>query len=46
MTTAPGGIGAGQAWTVTRGAEGTAPLTHTAGFAIVDVATGGFLTGV
>lgn len=46
VTAAPGGTGVGQSWTVTRGAEGTAPVAHTAGFTIVEVTTAGFLTGV
>jgi hypothetical protein len=46
VTVAPGGIGSSQSWTVTRGAEGTTPVTHTGGFTIVNVTTGGFLTGV
>lgn len=46
VTVAPGGVGSSQSWTVTRGAEGTTPVSHTAGFTIVDVTTAGFLTGV
>ena len=46
VTTAPGGVGSSQSWTVTRGAEGTTPVSHTAGFTIVDITTAGFLTGV
>ena len=36
----------GTTWTVTRGAEGTTPVTHVAGFTIVQVGTAGFLGGV
>lgn len=36
----------GTTWSVTRGAEGTAPVAHTAGFGIVQVVTAGFLNGV
>jgi hypothetical protein len=36
----------GTTWTVTRGAEGTTPVTHAAGFTIVQVATAGFLGAV
>ena len=39
VTVAPGGTGAGQTWTVTRGADGTTPLAHTASFTIVQVVT-------
>ena len=46
VTVAPGGTGGAQSWTVTRGAEGTTPAAHAAGFTIVDVTTAGFLTGV
>lgn len=46
VTVAPGGTGSSQSWTVTRGAEGTVPVAHTAGFTIVDVTTAGWLTGV
>lgn len=46
VTAAPGGTGSGQSWTVTRGAEGTAPVSHTTGFTVVNVASGGWLTGV
>jgi hypothetical protein len=46
VTTAPGGTGGAQSWTVTRGAEGTAPVIHTAGFTIVGVTTARWLTGV
>lgn len=43
-TSAPGGTGAGQSWTVTRGAEGTTPVSHTAGFTINEAVTAGFLS--
>lgn len=33
-------------WTVTRGAEGTTPVVHEAGFTITQVLTAGWLTGV
>lgn len=33
----------GTTWTVTRGAEGTAPLVHIAGFTVFQVTTAGFL---
>lgn len=33
-------------WTVTRGAEGTAPVAHAAGFAIQNVVTAGALAGI
>lgn len=42
-TATPGGTGAGQAWTVTRGAEGTTPVIHSAGFAIQELITAGTL---
>lgn len=44
VTVAPGGPGSSQAWTVTRGAEGTAPVVHQGGFAIVQSVTAGVLT--
>jgi hypothetical protein len=44
VTTAPGGTGGAQSWTVTRGTEGSPVSAHTAGFTIVDVTTAGFLT--
>jgi hypothetical protein len=34
VTVAPGGTGAGQSWSVTRGAEGTTPVAHAPGFTI------------
>ena len=43
VTVAPGGTGAGQAWTVIRGAEGSTPVTHASGFAITQVITAGWL---
>jgi len=36
----------GTTWTVTRGAEGTTPVTHTAGFTIYQVMTAGWLNTV
>jgi hypothetical protein len=36
----------GTTWTVTRGAESTTPVTHAAGFTIVQVVTAGFLGGL
>lgn len=33
-------------WTVTRGAEGTTPVTHTTGFTVQNVVTAGALAGV
>jgi hypothetical protein len=38
-TAAPGGTGAGQAWTVTRGAESTIPVVHSAGFTVSELIT-------
>jgi hypothetical protein len=46
VTVAPGGTGGAQSWTVTRGAESSPVSAHAAGFAVVDVTTGGWLTGV
>lgn len=43
VTVAPGGAGAGQSWTVTRGADGTTPVAHTAGFTIYQVTPASFL---
>ena len=43
VTAAPGGTGTGQSWTVTRGADGTTPVTHATGFAIAQVTPAGFL---
>ena len=37
---------AGTTWTVTRGVEGTTPVTHTAGFTVYQVVTTGYLTSV
>ncbi len=42
-TAAPGGTGAAQAWTVTRGAEGSIPVIHVAGFTIMELITAGTL---
>lgn len=39
VTVAPGGTGAGQSWTVTRGADSTATVAHTSGFTIMQTAT-------
>jgi hypothetical protein len=36
----------GPTWTVTRGAEGTTPVAHTAGFTVKQVVTAGWLNGV
>ena len=36
----------GTTWTVTRGAEGTTPVAHTAGFTVKQVVTAGFLTSL
>lgn len=36
----------GTTWTVTRGAESTTPVTHVAGFTIVQVVTAGFLGAI
>lgn len=36
----------GTTWTVTRGAESTTPVAHTAGFTVKQVVTAGFLTGL
>ena len=36
----------GSTWTVTRGAEGTTPVVHEAGFTITQVLTAGWLSGV
>lgn len=45
VTTAPGGTGAGQAWTVTRGAEGTMAVAHAASWTCVQVISAGSLQG-
>jgi hypothetical protein len=37
---------AGNTWTVTRGAEGTTPVAHTAGFTVEQVITAGFLSSI
>ncbi len=36
----------GSTWTVTRGAEGTTPVAHSAGFTVKQVVSAGFLTGL
>lgn len=36
----------GSTWTVTRGAESTTPVTHSAGFTVKQVVTAGFLSGL
>ncbi len=36
----------GVSWTVTRGADGTTPVAHTAGFTVVQVVTAGVLTAL
>jgi hypothetical protein len=36
----------GTTWTVTRGAESTTPIAHTAGFTVQQVVTAGYLTSV
>ena len=36
----------GTTWTVTRGADSTTPVTHTAGFTIYQVVTAGWLSGI
>jgi hypothetical protein len=36
----------GTTWTVTRGAESTTPVAHSAGFTVCQVVTAGFLTGL
>ncbi len=46
VTDAPGGTGSAQSWTVTRGACGTTPVTHTTGFAVVQVAGAETLRGL
>jgi hypothetical protein len=46
VTTSPGGTGSGQSWTVTRGAEGSTPVTHAAGFTIVQSVTAGALQSI
>jgi hypothetical protein len=37
VNTAPGGTGSAQSWTVVRGADGTTPVAHAAGFSVVQV---------
>jgi hypothetical protein len=46
VTTCPGGTGGSQSWTVTRGADGTTPVTHTSGFAVKQVLTRASLESV
>lgn len=41
VTTAPGGTGSGQSWTVTRGAEGTTAIDHSADWTCVQIISGG-----
>jgi hypothetical protein len=43
VTVAPGGTGAGQSWTVTRGAEGTTPVVHAANCTVYEIITSGVL---
>jgi hypothetical protein len=43
VTSAPGGISAGQSWQVTRGAENTVPVAHAANFTINEAITAGLL---
>lgn len=43
VTSCPGGTGAGQSWTVARGAQGTTAVSHTANFTIYQVTPAGFL---
>lgn len=43
VTTCPGGTGS-QSWTVIRGADGTTPVAHSAGFTVVQVASKATLT--
>ena len=43
VTTAPGGTGAGQAWTVTRAAEGTSAVAHAASWTAVQIVSAGTL---
>jgi hypothetical protein len=45
VTSCPGGTGS-QSWLVTRGAEGTTPVPHAAGFAVSQVATAGDLAAL
>jgi hypothetical protein len=42
VTACPGGTGS-QSWTVVRGADGTVPVAHSAGFTVVQVASAGTL---
>jgi hypothetical protein len=43
VTVCPGGTGAGQSWTVTRGAESTVPVSHAANFTVSEIVTATFL---
>lgn len=45
VTVCPGSTGS-QSWTVTRGADGTTPTTHSAGFTVIQVASAADLTGL
>jgi polygalacturonase len=45
VISSPGGLSAGQSWTVIRGAEGTTPVAHAAGFTVNLVASAGDLGG-
>ena len=45
VTTAPGGTGAGQAWTVARAQEGTSAVAHAANWTCVQVVSAGSLQG-
>lgn len=45
VTSCPGGTGA-QSWTVTRGADGSTPQTHTLPFTLQEVVTGASLRGL
>lgn len=46
VTASPGGTGAGQSWTVVRGADSTTAVAHTAGFTIYQVVPASWLNGV
>jgi hypothetical protein len=46
VTAAPGGTGTGQSWTVTRGADGTTPVTHATGYQITQVVPAGSLNAM
>jgi hypothetical protein len=45
-TSAPGGTGAGQSWTVTRGAEGTTPVAHAANLTIYELVTAAVISAL